>query len=292
MPKQTDFKMIHHKKPDDDPSKRSHDGAEDVLAMDTSSSETEAPLPGSKQAIDETINDVAKKHDADVVTDVDGSWRLEAGSKAKDAASDLTKDLFTQSTESTLDTAVVTFYPEVWDQSNGSVDPFIWHSSSIDSTPDEILKAILKISSNGAITGDKSGKLMNYFAQGLAKYLRLDPSSVKELLSKPETLGEFLDSRYSDALTDSVIGSVVEDSSDKRLKADTRASLQVSENEVQAPKYQSINGKGQGDDLGESVNDDRLDPADADGDHEKDLGKTGSSQGDSKLDNYLKNLGY
>jgi hypothetical protein len=121
------------------------------------------------------------------------------------------KDLFERNDGSEIPTAIVTFYPNVWLESKGALDPFVWHTSEKTLPPSEIVEAVLKIYTSEIVAGEKDEKLKRLFAQGLSKYLKTDPSEVQRLLMDPRKLEDFITTAYSNSRNDGFIGAMVVD---------------------------------------------------------------------------------
>lgn len=121
------------------------------------------------------------------------------------------KDLFERNDGSEIPTAIVTFYPNVWLESKGALDPFVWHTSEKTLPPSEIVEAILKVYTSEIVAGEKDEKLKRLFAQGLSKYLKTDPSEVQQLLMDPRKLEDFVTTAYSNSRNDGFIGAMVVD---------------------------------------------------------------------------------
>lgn len=142
------------------------------------------------------------------------SFSIVASDDEKKSSSDTAKrykDLFERNDGSEIPTAIVTFYPNVWLESKGALDPFVWHTSEKTLPPSEIVEAILKVYTSEIVAGEKDEKLKRLFAQGLSKYLKTDPSEVQQLLMDPKKLEDFITTAYSNSRNDGFIGAMVVD---------------------------------------------------------------------------------
>lgn len=166
----------------------------------TSSGETTVGVIGSKTPV--------------VKDPLSNSFSVAVSDDEKKTASDTAKrykDLFERNDGSEIPTAIVTFYPNVWLESKGALDPFVWHTSEKTLPPSEIVEAILKVYTSEIVAGEKDEKLKRLFAQGLSKYLKTDPSEVQQLLMDPRKLEDFVTTAYSNSRNDGFIGAMVVD---------------------------------------------------------------------------------
>lgn len=170
-------------------------------------------LPGGKTTKEATVTVIGSK--TPIVTDpLSNSFSVAAPDDRNKSSSDTAKrykELFERNDGSEIPTAIVTFYPNVWLESKGALDPFVWHTSEKTLPPSEIVESILKVYTSEIVAGEKDEKLKRLFAQGLSKYLKTDPAEVQQLLMDPRKLEDFITTAYSNSRNDGFIGAMVVD---------------------------------------------------------------------------------
>lgn len=170
-------------------------------------------LPGAAATKEAAVDVIGSK--TPIVKDpLSNSFSVTTTDAEKKTSSDTAKrykDLFERNDGSEIPTAIVTFYPNVWLESKGALDPFVWHTSEKTLPPSEIVEAILKVYTSEIVAGEKDEKLKRLFAQGLSKYLKTDPSEVQQLLMDPRKLEDFITTAYSNSRNDGFIGAMVVD---------------------------------------------------------------------------------